>query len=283
MDTAPGPSPETQRATHEAAATATRHHGPTADRFGSTLERYLGVVADDQPPPVASPKFRFAAPRTVAGVMSREVHSVPLDAPVKEVARALDANDGRAVPVLDEAGQVAGVVTTSDLLARIAGTVPKPRSWAARRGDARRKRHAQTAGELMSAPPITTTPNASVAAAARFAARSRVRCLPVIDNRGRLVGLVSRDDLARVFLRPDDQIRRDVQADVDMALRARHDKHGNTVTVTVADGVVTLTGEVESGLLARRLVHHAEQVVGVIGVHDLLDFRVKDTFLLGPP
>lgn len=283
MHATSGPDAEARRAARDAVASATEHRGPTADRFGSALERYLGVVAGGQPPFAASPKFRFAAPRTVAGVMSREVHSVPLAAPVKDVARALDANQGRAVPVLDAAGRVAGVVTTSDLLVRIAGTGPKPHGRAARRGDARRKRHAQTAAELMTAPPITTTPGASVPETARLAAHSRVRCLPVIGPRGDLVGLVSRDDLARVFLRPDDQIRRDVQADVDMTLRARRDKHPNRVTVTVDDGVVTLAGEVESAVLARRLVHHAQQVVGVLGVHDRLDFRVKDSFLLGPP
>lgn len=280
---------EARHAQQEAAASTVTHRGPTADRHGATLERYVGVVSGEKPPAAAGTHFRWAAPRTVADVMTRDFTMLRRDAPVKSVVDALERNRGYAVPIIDEAGHLVGVATTSDVLARVAGAVPTaPGHGLSGHTASRRKQRARTAAELMSAPALTTTTATSVADAARLAARQRVRSLPVVSQAGEIVGMVSRDDLALVFLRSDADIERDVQANVDQVLwkaaQHRHPrKHTNRVHVAVQDGVVTLAGDVETALVARSLVHHAQQVVGVVGVNDLLEFEINDAFLpLGP-
>ena len=65
---------------------------------------------------------------------------------------------------------------------------------------------AETAGEIMTRHPATVRPGATVAEAARLMDRHQVRCLLVVDEGGKLLGVVSPRDLLRVFLRPDDDI-----------------------------------------------------------------------------
>lgn len=277
---------EVHRGQKEAAGSTIRHRGPTATRYATALERYLGVVAGEPPVAVAAPHFRWAAPRTVADVMTRAITTVPAAAPVRAVVEALERNRGCAVPVVDDAGRVLGVVTTSDVLTRVAGTVAHPRGHGvAGRAETRRKQRGRTAAELMTAPAITTTTVTSVPDAARLAARQRVRSLPVLDHRGELAGMVSRDDLVKVFLRADADIQRDVEANVALGIdQAGQSRAGNAVDVTVADGIVTITGQVATARLAESLIDRARRIVGVVGVNDLLEFRTNDAFpQIAPP
>ena len=66
----------------------------------------------------------------------------------------------------------------------------------------------------MTAPAITVGPDASLAEAARLLHRHQIKRLPVLDPAGPLVGIVSRADLLKVFLRSDDQIAQEVRQDV---------------------------------------------------------------------
>lgn len=209
--------------------------------------------------------------------MRRDVVTAYENALFKEIARALDRNGIDAVPVIDQGRRVVGVVTASDLLARLAGARPAPRGHrAAARGEARTKRHAFTAHELMTAPAITVTPGTLIVEAARLAARSRVRSLPVVDPDGVLLGMVARADLITLFLRPDDDIHADVVRDA--VIVAMHPEH-RLVQVRVSEGVVTLSGEAQTALTARRLVQNTLQVPGVVDVCDELDYDVDDAIL----
>src|SRR5207342_2415585 len=96
--------------------------------------------------------------------------------------------------------------------------------------------------ELMSAPVVTVTPEETVAEAARIMHRRAVKRLPVLDGRGNLVGIVSRRDLLRIFLRDDDEIWREVIADV-IERTLWLPRAG--VGVAVDGGVVTLRGNLE--------------------------------------
>ncbi|MDQ0487154.1 CBS-domain-containing membrane protein [Streptomyces thermodiastaticus] len=91
----------------------------------------------------------------------------------------------------------------------------------------------------MSAPAVTVRPDATPAQAARVMAVRRVKRLPVVDERGRLRGMVSRADLLKVFLRPDEEIEEEVPRTVVSYLFPALN-HGTRVHVT--DGVVTLGG-----------------------------------------
>jgi CBS-domain-containing membrane protein len=95
--------------------------------------------------------------------------------------------------------------------------------------------------------------------------------LPVIDG-GSLIGIVSRADLLRVYLLPDEHLRRD----------AEHVLHGAlamgaaAVTVTVREGVVTLEGEVATHSQADLLVRLLGRLDGVVGVDPRLTWRADD-------
>jgi CBS domain-containing protein len=100
----------------------------------------------------------------------------------------------------------------------------------------------QSAGALMTTPAITIHPNATIQGAARLMNTHHVRRLPVVDSKGTLVGIVSRRDLLSVFFRPDADIARDVRQMLqEFPLIDPQD-----VTVTVRDGVVILSGPIES-------------------------------------
>jgi CBS domain-containing protein len=252
-------------ATHsEAATTSVQHTGPTADRYAAALESYLEAVAGDTSSPGATAKNGGFPPFGVGEVMTRTVVSAYPGAPFKKIARALVRNRIHAVPVLDERRRVIGVVSASDLLARVTGarTVPRGRRRAARAED-RRKQHAANAQELMTHPAVTVRTSTPIAEAARAMARARVRSLPVVDRDGTLVGTVSRADLITLFLRPDEDIRQDIVRDVVQASTVRGREK---VVVLVDEGVVTLSGWVESALVARGLVYGASQVAGVVNV-----------------
>ena len=96
-----------------------------------------------------------------------------------------------------------------------------------------------TAAGLMSTPAITIGPDASVAEAARLMYTRRVKRLPVVEDDGRLVGIVSRVDVLSVFDRPDDQIRDDV---IGKVLAGEFALNPLAFEVTVTAGIVTITG-----------------------------------------
>jgi CBS domain-containing protein len=126
-----------------------------------------------------------------------------------------------------------------------------------------------TAGTLMTSPAITIGPDATIPAAARLMNTHHVRRLPVVDEKGGLVGVVSRRDLLSVFLRPDEDIVRDARQVLDeLPLADPRD-----VIVRVKHGVVTLAGAMRAGSgeddqdllpLALRLVWDIDGVVDVV-------------------
>jgi CBS-domain-containing membrane protein len=93
----------------------------------------------------------------------------------------------------------------------------------------------------MTMPAITIGPHATIPAAARLMNAHHVRRLPVVDEKGRLTGIVSRRDLLSVFLRPDEDIAADVRRLLDEILLAEPGE----ADVTVRDGIVTLTGTLD--------------------------------------
>jgi CBS domain-containing protein len=81
----------------------------------------------------------------------------------------------------------------------------------------------------------------TIPAAARLMNTHRIRRLPVVDDKGRLLGVVSRRDLLSVFLRPDEDIKADIRQVLDEILAAEPGE----ADVTVRNGIVTLTGSLD--------------------------------------
>jgi CBS domain-containing protein len=130
-----------------------------------------------------------------------------------------------------------------------------------------------TAAELMTSPAVTIGPDDSLADAARLMHDRHVKRLPVVDQAGRLVGIVSRVDLLSVFDRPDSQISAAVLEDIivgDFALDP------DAFDVQVASGIVTITGQVETQAVARHLLGALRHAEGVVGVRSRLRFPRPD-------
>ncbi|MFE1578749.1 CBS domain-containing protein [Streptomyces fradiae] len=206
--------------------------------------------------------------RTVGDVMTGEVVQARPGTSVRELARLLTVHRISGLPVVDEDDKVVGVVSQTDLIRRRAaaprGAVPGPRRVLralrrfAGRGPAAAPR---TAGGLMTSPAVTVHPEQRVVDAARLMERRRIDRLPVVDEEDRLIGITTRRDLLRVFLRSDEEIL----ADVARAVRAGSPA-APEVRVEVGDGVVTLAGSPPPGADTAAWVLAAWQVDGVIGV-----------------
>jgi CBS domain-containing protein len=155
--------------------------------------------------------------RMVGELMTTAVVHVQPDTSFKEIARLLAEHDITSVPVLDGQDRPLGVVSEADLLRHEAavedpaGLLPPP--VLSDREVARSR--ATTAQGLMSSPAVCARPEWTVVEAARLMDQRSIKRLVVIDEAGRLIGIVSRSDLLRVFLRHDprgDPPRRDRQA-----------------------------------------------------------------------
>lgn len=220
--------------------------------------------------------------RRVRDVMTRDVVTVDEHTPFKEITQLLADCRISAVPVLDPDARVVGVVSEADLLRKeeFPEGPPGARLLEGRRRRATRaKATGDTAVELMTAPAITVGPDASLAEAARLLHRHQIKRLPVLDPAGPLVGIVSRADLLKVFLRSDDQIAREVRQDV---LRRVLGMDPDTIDVEVRDGAVTLTGQLERRSLIPITVSLVYGLDGVVDVVDRLGFEVDDSTIMVP-
>ncbi|MGE5131615.1 MAG: CBS domain-containing protein [Gemmatimonadota bacterium] len=221
------------------------------------------------------------ARRSVADVMTRDVATVTEGTPFKEIAVIMAGRGVSALPVLDEQGRVAGIVSEADLLPKeefqqdVTGRpLPRWRRWG--RG---RQARAVTARQAMTSPAVTIGPGASVVEAARSMDLHHVKRLPVTGPENRLAGIVSRRDLVRIFVRPDQEIAAEVR---DEVLAEYLGANPALVQVTVTEGMVTLAGEVERKSMVPIAGRLALSVDGVVAVDNQLVFAVDDTVPQGP-
>ncbi|MFE9919543.1 CBS domain-containing protein [Micromonospora sp. NPDC005553] len=213
----------------------------------------------------------------VGDVMTREVETVVAETPYREIVDVLLRRGVSAVPVIDDFRRVLGVVSEADLLHRVerAGEPALRRVFESRRRrGARSKGAALLAGDLMTAPAVTTDPDAPLSAAARVMDREQVKRLPVVDDLGRLIGIVGRADLLRVHLRSDAEIREDVVQEVLRRVLAVRD---GLVTVEVRHGDVTLAGRLDRRSAVDLAGRLAAQVSGVVRVTNAIAYDADDT------
>lgn len=218
----------------------------------------------------------------VGSVMTTEVVRATYGTPFKEVARLLGEHRISGMPVVDEDDRVVGVISETDLMARQA-QAPDPYAPRKRfrfadltRGAKHRaaKATARTAGRLMSEPPVTVHADDTIVEAARTMAQHHVERLPVLDEEQRLVGIVTRRDVLRVFLRPDAGIRDEV---VDEVLVRALWLAPRSIDVSVVEGVVTLFGHMERKSETEIAVSMTRQIDGVVAVVDKLSYRLDDS------
>lgn len=209
------------------------------------------------------------SPHIVSDVMTRAVAAVGRDAAFKDIVRTMQDRKVSALPVVDGGGRVVGIVSEADLLPKEEFRDSDPdRYTQLRRLSDLAKAGSVTAGELMTSPALTVRPGETLAQAARTMARARVKRLPVVDDTGRLEGVVSRVDLLKVFLRDDEDIAEEVRREVVASLFPAPE---SAVRVEVREGVVRLGGRVRDTSLVPVAARLTRAVEGVVDIEFELD------------
>lgn len=195
-------------------------------------------------------------------VMTTEVVAVRPGSSAKDAAELLAERGFAALPVVDDEGHVLGIVAEADVLR---GRLPRdPRAHVLRDVADGEPPPAEVRG-IMTTEVRTVETTADVADIARLFVDARLRSVPVTD-RGRLVGIISRRDLLRTLLVPDERLRADL-----VRLVTEYTGEPDAWEVTVTDGYATISrtsgspeGAVETEERALRALAHT--VSGIVGV-----------------
>ncbi|MDR7440505.1 MAG: CBS domain-containing protein [Armatimonadota bacterium] len=221
---------------------------------------------------VARPPIRLLA----RDVMTSPVITVRPDTPVKEVARLLLTHHISGVPVVDENGNLVGILTEADLLHK-----ERPESHEEgsllrllRRGqiaEAERKASGLLARDLMTSPVITIHEDTPLREAAALMTRHRINRLPVL-RAGQVVGILSRADVLKALTRPDHEL----QEAVRRAFLEELWIDPTRLRIHVHQGVVTLEGEVERRSDKELAERWIASIDGVVRVQSRLTYRFDD-------
>jgi len=138
---------------------------------------------------------------TAGDVMRRDVTSVDRRAPLREVVEAMLVHGHRSLPVLDRE-TVVGIITNGDLVQRgglgVRIDLLRELAWTDVRAELDALAStAKTAADVMTPSPVTIAATMTLRRAAATMARRRLKRLPVVDERGRLGGMLSRVDVLR--------------------------------------------------------------------------------------
>jgi CBS domain-containing protein len=216
----------------------------------------------------------------VEELMSRDVITVAPKSPLRVVAETMARHRISGVPIV-EGGRFLGVVSEADILEKEAVEErPDALRRLLRRTASQTKKTARTAGEAMTSPAVTVPPHRDVAQAARLLVERGINRLPVVAEDGKLVGIVTRADLVRAFVRSDEELARELREDV--VIRTLW-LNPNELEVTVKDGEVKLSGEVDQKSDAELLERFAARVPGVVFVRSELRWRVEKPRSEAPP
>lgn len=216
----------------------------------------------------------------VGDIMTRNVISVPPDAPALAVARMLADRRISAVPVTDTWTMLLGIVSEADLIRRLStedreekrGLLSSLFFDRDRAAAQFARAHGATARDIMTKDVITATEGMSAEHAAHLMEEHRVRRLPVVHD-GMLLGIVSRANLLRALLSPADGADTSdeaIRAAIEAAMARLPWADAPFVFLDVKEGTVTLHGFCSSAEVRHGLVALAGNVPGVKAVNDAI-------------
>jgi len=185
----------------------------------------------------------------IKDVMTTEVVTVLPDASLKDVAGLLAEYRVSGLPVVDAGGAVVGVISEADILLKEMGD------------------KALTAGEAMTSPARTIGPERPVTQAAKRMLKDKINRLPVVDEDGSLIGIVTRADLVRAFVRSDETIADEIREEVILKTLWIAPE---AIDVAVNEGAVRIGGHVESKSDAELIEAFARRVPGTVSVESHL-------------
>jgi CBS domain-containing protein len=221
-------------------------------------------------------------------VMVSPVITVKPDASVKDVANILLERRISALPVVDDQGNLVGIVSEGDLLHRAEADTERHRPWwllAVTSDEALAadyiKAHSRKVADVMTSEVITAAPDTPLHEIARALERYAIKRVPIVDN-GQLVGIVSRANLIQAVA--SDRKKPEI-ASSDAAIRekllahlqSQRWAHTGLINATVTDGVVDLWGVSNSDVEQRAIRIAAESIPGVVAVNDHLIKRPRGT------
>lgn len=215
-------------------------------------------------------------------VMVSPVITVDEHSTVRDVAKLLIAHRISAVPVVDHAGKIVGIVSEADLIHRQEAGTERPTSWwlAMISGDRALaaeyvQSHATRVADIMTKDVETAHTDTPLHEIADLFEEKHIKRVPIVNDAGDVVGIVSRANIiqavasARPSLEitiPDVMIRERLIAQ----LKNHSWSHVHKLNVTVTNGVVDLWGFAESEKERQAIRVAAESVPGVSGVNDHL-------------
>lgn len=214
-----------------------------------------------------------------ADVMTRDVLTIYADRPVGEVARLLLDRRISAVPVVDAAGRLLGIVSEGDLLRRVETDTQRRRSgWHALLTTGQHlaneyvKAHARRAADVMTRDVVTVLEDTRLGDIADLFEDHNIKRVPVMRD-GAVVGIVSRADLLRALVLAQEHEVAEIDdatilAQLTEELRRQKWARSTGAEITVNDGIVHLSGNVLSAAERTALRIAAEGVPGVRAVED---------------
>lgn len=217
-------------------------------------------------------------------LMTTTVITVGPDASLKEAARRMIEAGISGLVVTDDNGAVIGVITEADFVKTESDRRARKRARLLRwfTDDDEMPKEGRSVGDVMTGHVITLPPEADHAEAARVMRNVGVKRIPVVDEGGKLLGLVSRSDILRAFARPDadiiEEIKEHIMHEVLWIDPAK-------ARVTSEDGNVVLSGQLETKSDAQLLAELTRRIDGVVSVRDQLSWEVDNTKtrMVSPP
>jgi CBS domain-containing protein len=216
--------------------------------------------------------------------MTTTVITIGPEASLKEAARRMVEAGISGLPVTDDSGALIGMITEADFVKSESGRRAAKRArllrWLTSQDEVPDDRLAVS--DVMTTEVVTLGPDADHAEAARVMRKAGIKRIPVLDGSGKLVGLVSRSDILRAFVRSDRDITEEITDHVMVEVLWIDPRD---VEVVCEDGNVAFTGRLPTRSDAQLLGDLTRRLDGVASVKDGLTWKVDNTKLqmVAPP
>lgn len=214
----------------------------------------------------------------VSDVMTHLYVAVHPDSTIHEAAERLARNRISGAPVMDR-GQLVGIISESDLVYAFMPPAPVDKGAGMLDllsmivgGNLRERDQVRRVSEVMTRSVHRISPEASIWQAASVMERWGVKRLPVVDEEGWVVGVISRADVVKAIARSDGHVERDVRE----AIEVLGEESFEGLDVEVDDGLVTLSGLADRKTSKELAVEITRRMAGVSGVRDRMHYRVDD-------
>jgi CBS domain-containing protein len=214
-------------------------------------------------------------------VMVFPVITVKPSSSVKEVATTLLERRISAVPVVDDQGNLVGIISEGDLMHRSEAGTERQRSWwlLGWTGDETLaaeyvKAHARKVADVMTRKVITATPETPLQEIAALLEKNAIKRVPIVKD-GQLVGIVSRANLIQAVASTRKELEiplsdTTIRDKLLAHLTSQQWAHTSLLNVTVSGGVVNLWGITNSDAERMAIRVAAESAPGVCDVNDNL-------------